>query len=314
MNPMSLVRAGLIASFLCSSLVSFAAMPSHPAGDPNFSTLPSGQRLQTISVSGTRLSLTRGVGARFTATQKAAYEKIRNDSMNNPNAKTQWALMDLDSQQMIAESLHSNRKIFGASSSKIFVGGGLLHKQNGALTSAQTQLMANMLVVSSNDAWVNLQSQIGDGNANQGRARIHAFTQGLGLERTRGFQGYWGNIHGNELTASETVRYLHAVYHGDFPGAETLWKIMYTCRTGSSRGLKYMPSSLYVGGKTGTYDGATVDPETGANINVAIRNHVLIFNVDGRQYGLTILSNAGSDETTAVLAGGLLREYTSYRD
>lgn len=314
MNHTSLVRIGLVSALFLSALSSHAALLSHPAADPNFSVLPSGQRLQNISVSGSRLSLTRGVGAKFGATQQAAYERIRLDTTTNPNSKTQWAIMDLDSHQMVAESLSAQRKIFGASSSKIFVGGGLLNKQNGSLTSSQTQLMANMLVVSSNDAWVNLQSQVGDGNANQGRARIHAFTQGLGLERTRGFQGYWGNIHGNELTARETTEYLYSIYSGAFPGAETLWKIMHTCRTGSSRGLKYMPAGLFVGGKTGTYDGATVDPETGKNTSVAIRNHVLIFNVDGRQYGVTILSNAGSDETTAVLAGGLLREYTSYRD
>lgn len=89
---------------------------------------------------------------------------------------------------------------------------------------------------------------------------------------------------------------------------------MHACRTGASRGRKYMPSSLYVGGKTGTYDGSTENPETGKNYNVAIRNHVLIFNVLGRQYGLVVLANTGSDESAALLAGGLLREYTGFAD
>ena len=312
MNHSSLVRNGLIAALLSTSLSAFAIMPSNPVADSDFATLPNGQKLSSISVSGTRLSLTRGMGAKFTTAQQASYEKIKAETLSNPNSKIHWAIMDLDAHRMLGESLNSKRKIFGASSSKIFVGGALLNKQNGALTSSQTQLMANMLVVSSNDAWVNLQSQVGDGNANTGRSRIQAFTQGLGLELTRGFQGYLGNIHGNELTAYETAEYLHNVYKGDFPGAETLWKIMHTCRTGASRGLKYLPNTVYVGGKTGTYDGSTVDPDTGAGINVAIRNHVLVFNVDGRQYGLVILSNSGSDESTAILAGGLFREYTGF--
>lgn len=314
MNHLSLVRHGLVLSLLFFSFQTYAAMPTNPVADSQFSTLPNGVKLENISVSGTRLSLTRGVGAKFTASHQASYEKIKADTLNNPNSKVQWALMDLDAHRVLGESLNSNRKIFGASSSKIFVGGALLNRQDGAVSNSQLQLMANMLVVSSNDAWVNLQSQIGNGNANTGRSRIHDFTQGLGLEKTRGYQGYWGNIHGNELTAAETVEYLHSVYKGDFPGAETLWKVMHACRTGVNRGLKYLPRTVYVGGKTGTYDGATVDPETGRDINVAIRNHVLIFNVEGRQYGLTILSNSGSDEATAVLAGGLFREFTQYKD
>lgn len=314
MNHFSLVRHGLIATLLFTSLQTFAAMPTNPVTDANFSTLPNGVKLQNIAVSGVRLSLTRGIGTKFTATHQASYEKMKADTLTNPKSKVQWAIMDLDAHRVLGESLNSNRKIFGASSSKIFVGGALMNKQNGAISNSQLQLMANMLVVSSNDAWVNLQSQVGDGNANTGRSRIHNFTQGLGLEKTRGYQGYWGNIHGNELTAAETVEYLHSVYKGDFPGSETLWKVMHACRTGASRGLKYLPRTTYVGGKTGTYDGSTVDPETGAGVNVAIRNHVLIFNVDGRQYGLTILSNSGSDEATAILAGGLFREFTGYKD
>lgn len=312
MNHSPFVRNGLVAALFLTSLHTMAMMPTNPVTDRDFATLPNGQKLSSIAVSGTRLSLTRGIGTKFTAAHQASYEKMKADTLTNPKAKVQWAIMDLDSHRMLGESLNSNRKIFGASSSKIFVGGALLDKQAGALTSSQTQLMANMLVVSSNDAWVNLQSQIGGGNANTGRSKINDFTQRLGLELTRGYQGYWGNLHGNELTASETAEYLHSVYKGDFPGSETLWKIMHACRTGASRGLKYLPNSVYVGGKTGTYDGSTVDPETGAGINVAIRNHVLVFNVDGRQYGLVILSNSGSDEATAILAGGLFREYTGF--
>jgi hypothetical protein len=165
-----------------------------------------------------------------------------------------------------------------------------------------------------------LQSQIGDGSSDKGRERNYAFTQRMGYTKTRGYQGYLGSTHGNELVADEAIETLYDIYRGAFPGAELEWKLMHTCRTGASRGRKYIPSSVYVAGKTGTYDGGTENPETGKTKNpdgsdytVHIRNHVLSFYIDGHQYGLVVLANSGSDESAALLAGGLIREYTSIK-
>jgi hypothetical protein len=171
--------------------------------------------------------------------------------------------------------------------------------------------MADMLVVSSNSAWTELQKEIGNGSSNRGREFIHNFTQEMGYPLTRGFQGYWGDLHGNELVPDESVEMLYDTYHNNYTGAETLWKIMYTCRTGSSKGLKYIPQNIFVGGKTGTYSGPTENPENGQRYNVQVRNHLLIFNVAGVQYGLAIFANDGKDESVALLAGGLIREYTA---
>jgi hypothetical protein len=282
---------------------------SNPVLDPNFTKLSDGKDLSSISVSGTKLSLTRGTGTPFTSALKQDYQALKTATQTDPNHKVQWTLMDLSSHQVLAKSLSSNKKLFGASSSKIFVGAALLDKQNGQLSSSQLQLMANMLVVSSNEAWTELQSQVGDGDSNKGRERIHAFTQRMGYSQTRGFQGYWGSIHGNELVPDESAEMLYDLYRGAFPGAATEWKLMHTCRTGASRGLKYIPSNIYVGGKTGTDDGPTENPATGATYDVAIRNHLMVFYVGGRQLGLAILSNSGTDQSAALLAGGLIREY-----
>lgn len=284
---------------------------SNPVLDAMFSKLPDGKLLSSISVSGTKLSLTRGTGTAFTAAVKADYQALKQATQTDPNHKVQWTLMDLSTHQVVAKSLSSNKKLFGASSSKIYVAATLLDKQNGTLTSSQLQLMSDMLVVSSNDAWTNLQAQIGDGDSNKGRERIHNFTQRMGYLKTRGYQGYWGSTHGNELVPDEAVETLYDMYRNAFPGASIVWKLMHTCRTGASRGLKYIPTNVYVGGKTGTYDGPTENPATGASYNVAIRNHLLVFYVGGRQYGLAILSNSGSDQSAALLAGGLIREYGS---
>jgi hypothetical protein len=305
--------------FLCG----FLALPlsalafSHP-GDADFLTLPDGRNLKNVKVSGVSLSLSHGSGQSFGAPAQALFEKIRKESKEIPNYPVQWVLMDLDTHQVLEESATPSLKQFGASVSKIYVAGTLMDKQNGSLNGNQLQLMANMIVVSSNTAWTELQRQIGDGDSDRGRETIQGFTQRMGYERTRAFQGWWGNIHGNELTAEELAAYLYDTYQNRYPGAEVVWKLMHTGRTGAHRAKKYLPTSLAVGSKTGTYDGATVDPETGSSTGadgkpytVRVRHQVIVFYAGGRQYGLAILANTGSDESAASLAGGLYREYAS---
>jgi len=313
MNGNLSARKGLVLSimiFLAPTLA-FAVMPTNPVSDREFLRLPDGRNLADVKVSGVKLSLTKGTGTAFGVSQQAAYNAIKAETLADPKHKIQWAIMNLDSHQLLANSLGARRRLFGASVTKVFCGGTLLDKQAGALTSSQLQLMADMIVVSSNSAWTNLQRQIGGGDADRGRAATFQFTQRMGYLDTVGFQGTWGNVHGNELTAADLVEYMHDTYKGEYPGAETLWKIMHTGRTGTSRGKKYIPREIYVGGKTGTYDGPTqID---GVSLNVKVRNHLLVMNVAGVEYGIAILNDTGSDESTAVLAGGLLREFTGYR-
>ena len=317
---MKLHHAGILASAIFCLSTALGAPATHPGNDPGFMILPDGRDLRAVSVKGARLVPSKGGGGNFTASHQTAYVKLKAETKSVANHKVQWVLMDLDSHQVIDQSMSAKMKIFGASTSKIFVAGALMDKQQGQMSKAQLQLMADMLVVSSNTAWVELQRQVGGGNDDKGREYIHGFTQRMGYERMRGFQGWWGKLHGNELTAAETADFLYDTYHGHYPGAVSVWKVMYTCRTGISRARKYLPADVYVGGKTGTYDGDTVDPETGKDKDsngkqyiVHVRNHALIFNAGGKQYGLAILANNNSDEQVAVLAGGLFREYTRHR-
>ncbi len=286
------------------------SMPTDPdSGGADFLKLPNGKALSSIRVSGSALSLSKGSGSSFGSTAQAAYKTLKQASQTTDAYKVQWVFMDLGTGHVIDQSRNPDKRIFGASSSKVFVAGTLLDHQDGELSSSQLQLMADMLVVSSNTAWTSLQKEIGDGDSNKGRERNYAFTQRMGYAKTHGFQGYWGNIHGNELTASDTAKFIYDVYQGRFEGAEYLWKLMHTCRTGASRGRKYLPTSLYVGGKTGTYSGPTYDTDLGKDVTVAIANHIVVFNAGGKQYGLVVLANTGSDESAAVLAGGLYQEH-----
>ena len=286
---------------------------SNPADDPNFTLLPDGRDLSSIVVRGSRLAISKGTGSTFSDSKMTQYQKLKIATQTDINHKVQWSFMDLDNHKTIAHSSASGRKIFGASSSKIYVAATLLDKQNGEYSNSQLQKLSDMLVVSSNSAWTALQKDIGDGVANDGRELNYLFTQKMGYLQTRGWQGYWGDVHGNELVPDETTETLYDIYTNGFDGAETLWKLMYTCRTGSTKGKKYIPKNIYVGGKTGTYDGPTENPATGEQYTVKMRNHVLVFNIDGRQYGLVIYANNGSNETVALLAGGLIREYAGVK-
>jgi hypothetical protein len=206
--------------------------------------------------------------------------------------------------------------MFGASVSKIFVSATLLKERDGNLNDRELRKLAEMISVSGNVAWLDPQRSIGDGDADKGRHKITDFTRNMGHERTRGFQGCLGKIHGNELTASELGNFLHDTCCKRYEGAEILWIVMHTCRTGGRKANKYLPSDLYLGGKTGTYSGTTVYPETGLSKNPDdspfrgnVRHQVVAFKHNGTQYGMALLTNKASSEHVALLAGGLFRKH-----
>lgn len=302
---MNIFSTGLIS--LLISTAAFAQMPN-PQTDPNFLVLNNGTNLKNIEIRGRKLALNPGNGARFTADHQAIYEKIKRDSKASENSKIHWVLMDLDSHQIIDQSANPDKRIFGASNSKIFVGATLVDKQNGNITPAQLRQVSLMLVVSDNTAWHAVQAYAGDGDEERGRANNLAFTQRMGYLNTRGYQGQLDGVQGNHLTAKDTAEFLYDTYHERYPGAEVIWKVMHACRTGEDRGSVYMPTNIFVGGKTGTYAGRTSDWD-GKPIVVDIVHHSMVFKSDERQYALTMLTDTGNSETLALLAGGLVREY-----
>ena len=303
---------------VCASFISsfaFAVMPTDPVTDPQFLILADGTNLGSIKVHNIPLTLAKGTGVSFTANEAAAFEKLKQDSKSQVDHPVQWVLMDLANHQVIDQSANPDKIIFGASVAKVFTAGTLMNQQNGVMQKSQWQLFADMLVVSSNPAWTELQRQIGLGDSDIGRDRIQQFTQQMGYTRTKGFQGNLGSIHGNELNATDLVHFLYDTYHANYPGAETVWKVMHTLRTATNRGFKYIPSDVFLAGKTGTYDGPTINPDTGGTTNpdgsaytVRVRHQLMVLHTKGRHYGLAILANTGSNESAALLAGGLYRQ------
>lgn len=335
-----------------------------PETDASFTTFPNGKTFADF-----KALLVLGKGEPWTEVQQAEYEKYK----QMPVDKIQWALMDLDTGRMISQSTPSKTRIFGASTSKMFVVSALLDKQNGEVKSyppvvkdyrdrkgrvirteqfSEDDLdhMVRIYMRSNNHSWVLLQQRIGmnekgELNADRGRVGNIQFAQKLGYMDSRPWQGDlmldsvsvsvsriteegflrnrfnvtdYDYIHGNELTAADTVKYLYDTYNARYPGAEYAWKLLYTCQTGEKKGNKYLPNTIFVGGKTGTYPGGIgsygMTEVNGVKKAVGIHNHALTFRHNGTQYGMVVLTDVGTPEAVAVIAGGLMREFLGIND
>lgn len=283
-----------------------------PMNDEVFFTLDNNTDLRTSGGQPTAKLLTRrkGKGNRFGAQQTRRYCEMK----KNPE-QIQWVLNDLETGEIISKSANADKLFFGASVSKLFVAAALLNKQKGELDKAQLDQLVRMIVVSDNRAWKELQRQVGnDGSNDSGREGVDKFVQEMGYADIKGFQGWMkkkdgARIHGNELNALQLSNFLYDTYQRNYEGAEILWKVMHATRTGRSKIDKYTPSDVYIGGKTGTYHGSNESPDTILQTSIKARNHAAVVKINDKYYGISILTNTGSDEDVAILGGGLIREH-----
>ena len=301
----------LILLLICLWPIHVYAAEKRRVTDDAFFTLENGINLRQFGSTNISHMLVRirGQGKSFGEAQRKRYCKLKQAQ------KIQWALNDLETGKIISRSANADELYFGASAAKLFVAAALLNKQNGHFDRNQLTLMVRMIVVSSNSAWKELQRQTGDDGTNDsGRAAVDAFVQLKGYTNTKGFQGWWNKkdgtrIHGNELNSVELAKFLHDTYRRRYKGAEVLWEIMQATSTGRRRINKYTPQNIFIGGKTGTYDGPNASPATVKLKSIRARNHVATLKIGNKIYGLSILSNTGSGEDVAILGGGLMREY-----
>ena len=268
-------------------------------------TLSDGTKLSSIRVRGRNLKLVKGLGSNFSSRQWQRYGYLKKKSKQGANV--QWVLKNLDTNEVVSESSGADRMYYGASVTKVLVGGAFLNSRKGKMTPRERQLMADMVTVSSNSAWGALQNMTG-GKGPSAMANVQAFTKGLKMEQTRSFRGWMGTIHGNETTAREMTDFLGATYNKEYPGASDLWKIMHATRTGNSKAGKYIPKDMVYGGKTGTYSGFTQHPETRKPYKSSVKHHTFTFSFNNVQYGMTVLTDGFSNEDLAIIAGGVIRE------
>ncbi|MDA8794037.1 class A beta-lactamase-related serine hydrolase [Bacteriovoracaceae bacterium] len=285
-------------------------------GQPEFFHTMDGKDIDKVQVRKQKLGYVFGTGLKPSKYSYGQYRRIKNLTKKIPNFPMQWTLAEINQNRILSHSKNHQLKFFGASVSKIFVAGAFLFYNKGKVSNRDLTELGKMISVSDNVSWKGIQRKIGSGDDNVGRRLIHAFTQALGYKRTVAFQGWLDDFHGNELTAFETTQFIMDTFHQKYEGASTLWKVMFTTLTGKERGKKYLPNWLYVGGKTGTYRGTTVDPETGAEkypngnpYRVNVRHHALIFSCAGQHFALTILNNYRHQEYVSILSWGLFKEY-----
>ena len=313
LNPHTLMMMRLILILFMICLLPFRVCAAEKGGvtSEGFFILENGTNLRRFSDRsiGKMLVRMKGEGKYFGEEQRKRYCQIKDAK------KIQWVLNDLENGKIISGSNNADERYFGASVAKLFVAAALLNKQKGNFSKAQLTLMVKMIVVSSNSAWKELQRQTGDdGTDDSGRAAVDEFVRSMGYTNTKGFQGWWQKkdgtrVHGNELNSVELSKFLYDTYHRHYPGSEVLWEIMQATATGSRRINKYTPKDIFVGGKTGTYDGPNASPATINHKRIRACNHVATLKIGNDIYGLSILSNTGREEDVAILAGGLMREY-----
>lgn len=254
-----------------------------------------------------KASIAKGTGARFTDVQVKRYCQLKKETTTKPKTKLQWELRNLDDETIVAGSKTPEKIFYGASVSKVFVAGAYLNSVKGNPSESGKQELMNMIVESNNSSWGELQKRAG-GGVTSGMKEVDRFLKkDLGIEQSTGFRGDLGDRHGNEISTSDLSSFMQKTFNGDYPGSQDLLKTMYLSRTGSKRGKKYFPSNMIVGGKTGTYKGAT--RLEGRGIQSKSNHHTMIFEQGGKSYSLSVLSDPGDDETVAILTGGVIRDY-----
>lgn len=207
---------------------------------------------------------------------------------NKSNPKVFWAVYDISRNKLIASSKNGKENVYGASVPKVCVASAAFSNNNGKLpTDSDYQKVIKLLVKSDNNVWDDVQSLAG------GRDAVNAWASKMGYEFKPARNG------GNSSNAVDMCKFWSDVCHNRFKGAENIFRITSSCQTDASRGRKCMPSNVYMGGKTGTYNDANHD-------TCWIQNGDKFYSISV----FTKLGGAGS-EVIAAMFRGLYNEYIS---
>jgi len=226
---------------------------------------------------GINLSQNTGLGNSF---NDSAYKSIKDKS------SIHWAVYDISRGKTIAKSGNADTNVYGASVSKAVVVGCAYANNNGQLPSTSDIGKAiRLLVVSDNSVWTPLTEIAGGNNA------VNEFSNRRGYNNMKPARNG-----GNQINAVGMNLFWNDVVRGNFKGAESVFKITSSCQTSNSRSRKYIPKSVKMGSKTGTY---------------MSYNHDSAWLKSGDNwYAITVLTtkNDGS-EAVALCFGGLFKEY-----
>lgn len=219
---------------------------------------------------------------------KGLGEKVSDTAFQTALArpKVSWAVYDINKNKLLAQSTNATKNVYGASVSKAVVVG-CAYDKNGGTLPTQTDIgkAIRLLTISDNNMWDSLVKLAG------GNEEVDLFSKKLGLANMLPSRS------NNKINPIGMCLFWNDTLRNQYKGAESVFKITSSCQTHSSRSRKYLPSSSYVGGKTGTW-------------NNQYTHDSAYFNVGNNWYAITVLSDGSdSSETIAVLFGGLFKKY-----
>jgi hypothetical protein len=269
---LALAVGGLFLAFKKKRIFGLAA--DDWSNDPNFFTTSKGINLSTIaSKAGLKLSRNKGIGSSGYSVSK--YQSAKN------NPKVYWAIYNITKDTLVAKSANANKNVYGASVPKVLVASAAIDKFNGSFPNqSDYEKLIKLLVKSDNEVWTPLQNLAGGGNA----VNAWAKKMGYNMQPARGM--------GNNANAVDMCKFWSDVCSNKFSGAEVIFRVTSSCQTSGARSRKYLPSSVFLGSKTGTYESSNHD--TGW---LKVGNEFYSISV------LTELGSSGSDVIACMFRG-----------
>ena len=223
-----------IALLVKSKVLSAAVHALNWEKSPDFFTNSNGINLQTLAKRA-GITLSRNKGLNSSGFSQSKYESAK----SNPNIY--WAIYDISKDTLLASSSNATKNVYGASVPKIFVASAALDNNNGNISSGDYEKIIKLLVKSDNNVWTPLQNLAG------GAQSVNQWAKKMG------YKNQPARTQGNNANAIDMCKLYRDVCRNNFKGAEDIFRISSSCQTGASRSRKYMPSSVYIGSKTGTY-------------------------------------------------------------
>lgn len=249
------------------------------SNQPNFFTTSTGINLSALAKK-VSITLSRNKGSQGSGYSEAKYKAVKS------NPKVFWAIYDISNDTLLASSSNASKNVYGASVPKVVVASAALSNNNGSFKNeSDYSKLIQLLVKSNNDVWTPIQNIAGGATAVNNWAKKMGYT--MQPARTAG----------NNANAISMCQFFKDVCRNNFAGSEIIFKVTSSCQTSGARSRKYMPTSVYLGSKTGTYNSSNHDCGW---IQVGDKFYAIAV--------LTELGNSGS-EAIAQMWRGLYEEY-----
>jgi len=231
--------------------------------------------------------LNKGEGNTFGSKQIKLYCKLKKEILAGKK-NIQWGLKELGKEGNLSESGNPNKTYYGASTSKIVVAASYLNKNKGPLSQKAKGHIRKLIKKSDNRSWAWLQEYNVDPNfdvesclikksskycvSKDGRDQIKEFQKQIGIKNSK----LWRGNGGNYISVNDMNRFLDKSFSGSYNRSTFLLKELFYVHTSRSRADKYLPRSMSIGGKTGSW----------RNFN----HQSMLLPIKGKFYSMTILS------------------------